>query len=326
MCRRGVEGSQCVTLERVTLGRTGIEVSVAGLGCGGYSRLGLRAGGSDTDAENIVRCALDLGVNFFDTARVYGTEEIVGRVVKSRRNDVVLSTKTMFRDREGQYMPVERLIESLHRSLTRLNTDYVDVFSLHGVTPGHLAHCVDAYVPELQRQVDAGKIRHLGITESFRQDPAHEMLRAAIPMGCFDVVMVGFNLLNPGARDNVLPLCIEHNVGTQIMHAVRNALSDPNSLKSIVQDLIEREEVDALLLDRDRPLSFIEQHAGIASVVEAAYRFCRHEPGVSTVLTGTGSQSHLEANVSAIASPPLPSDVTSQLAQLFGQVRSVSGD
>ncbi len=312
---------------KVPLGRTGLEVSVAGLGCGGYSRLGLRHGNSESEAEDVVRHAIGLGVNFFDTARAYGTEEIVGRAVAGRRDEVVISTKTVFLDREDQYMPAERLLDSLEKSLVRLKTDYLDVFSFHGVTPEHLNHCVDAYVPVLQKQIDAGKIRHIGITESFRQDPTHEMLIRAIPLGCFDVVMVGFNLLNPGARDAVFPLCEEHGVGTQIMHAVRNALSNPEVLTATVAQLIESGEVDATLLDNaDTPLAFLASHDDIDSIIEAAYRFCRHEPGVSTVLTGTGSKAHLESNVAAISAPRLPKEIAERLLAMFGQVRSVSGD
>ena len=162
--------------EKIPLGRTGLQVSQAGLGCGGHSRLGMRYGNTEKEAEAVVKHALSLGINFFDTARAYGTEEVVGRAVASCRSDVVISTKTMFRDRDGNYMPTERLIDSLEKSLIRMNTDYVDVFSFHGVTPEHLPHCLNHYVPELQKQLDAGKIRHLGITESFRQDPTHDML------------------------------------------------------------------------------------------------------------------------------------------------------
>ena len=152
------------------------------------------------------------------------------------------------------------------------------------------------------------------------------MLCEAIPAGCFDVVMVGFNFLNPGARDRVFPLCIEHGVGTQIMHAVRNALSDPGVLAGTIEELLERKEIDAALVDPDAPLNFLEQHPDVGSVIEAAYRFCRHEPGVSVVLTGTGSVEHLDANVGAIMGAELPQDLREKLELLFGAVRSVSGD
>ena len=81
-------------MEYVTLGRTGIEVSVAGLGCGGFSRLGLGTGKSEAEAMALVHQAFDLGVNLFDTAAVYGTEAVLGKALKGLPRDrVVIATK-----------------------------------------------------------------------------------------------------------------------------------------------------------------------------------------------------------------------------------------
>src|SRR5580698_1732940 len=80
-------------MDTVVLGRTGLEVSVAGLGCGGHSRLGMARGESVHHAADIVRRALDLGITLIDTARAYGTEEAVGLGVKGRRDQAVISTK-----------------------------------------------------------------------------------------------------------------------------------------------------------------------------------------------------------------------------------------
>src|ERR1700710_2997416 len=81
-------------MEYTTLGRTGLKVSVAGLGCGGFSKLGLGTGRSEDHAVGIIRQALDLGVNLIDTAAVYGTEEVVGRALKDvPRDSVVVCTK-----------------------------------------------------------------------------------------------------------------------------------------------------------------------------------------------------------------------------------------
>ena len=309
-------------VDRVRLGRTELKVSPAGLGCGGYSRLGMANGGDEVTAEKVVRRALELGVNFFDTARAYGTEEVVGRAVSSCRDDVVLSSKTMFRTRDETYMPPGDLVTSLEKSLVRLKTDYIDVFSFHGVTDEHLDYCLNEFVPVLEQQKRLGKIRHLGITESFRQEPQHEMLIRAIPSGCFDVVMVGFNFLNASARDEVFKLALEHDVATQIMHAVRRALADEKLLVEIVKGLVVTGEIDPDIVNLQAPLDFLVE----CSVTEAAYRYCRHEPGVSVVLTGTGSVDHLAENVAAIDSPKLSGETLDALGRAFGSVKSVSGD
>jgi len=110
------------------------------------------------------------------------------------------------------------------------------------------------------------------------------------------------------------------------MFAVREALSHPDELKKVVGELIARGEVDAAKVDADDPLGFLAAAPGAPSVVEAAYRFCRHEPGAQVILTGTGDAEHLAANVAAILKPPLPAEVLEWLEAIFGKVDSVSGN
>ena len=311
-------------MQRVRFGRTELKVSPAGLGCGGNSRLGLATSGNASSAERLVREALDLGVNFFDTARVYGTEEIIGRASAGIRSELVISSKTMFLRRDESYMPPSDLVLSLEKSLVRLKSDYLDIFSLHGVTDEHLDYCLNEYVPELERQKSLGKIRHLGITESFKHEPQHQMLIRAIPSGCFDVVMVGFNFLNTLARKEVFKLAIKHDAATQVMHAVRRALSDPKRLRQTVIELIDSGEIDPAVVNITSPLGFLER-AG-ESIIDIAYRYCRHEPGVSVVLTGTGNGNHLAKNISAINGDPVPDKIVNELDRAFGMVRSTSAD
>lgn len=316
-------------MQTVRLGRTGVEVSVAGLGCGGHSRLGMARGASADQAAEIVRLALDLGITFIDTARAYGTEEAVGLGVKGRREQVFISTKaspTRGGVGRDELLSAPELAESLELSLRRLQTDRVDLFNLHGVQPAHYAHCLEVLVPELERQRAAGKIRFLGLTEQFGRDTGHETLVRAVPDGRFDVVMVGFNLLNPSARSSVFPLTLRHDVGTLIMFAVRRALSDPAALREVVARLMENGEVAPGLLNPDDPLDFLTAHPDVESVVQAAYRFCRHEPGADVILTGTGSGEHLKQNVRSILAPPLPAESAARLEAVFGRVVSVSGN
>src|SRR4051812_47359447 len=118
-------------MQTISLGRTGLVVGVAGLGCGGHSRLGMANGADEAHASSVVAAALDLGVNFVDTARAYGTEAAVGRAIAGRRDRVVISTKALPAGASG-LMNAAELRESLELSLRRLGTDYVDVFHLHG--------------------------------------------------------------------------------------------------------------------------------------------------------------------------------------------------
>jgi aryl-alcohol dehydrogenase-like predicted oxidoreductase len=207
--------------------------------------------------------------------------------------------------------------------LKKLDTTYVDVFHLHGVTPAQYPHARDVMVPELKRQQAAGKLRFLAISEQFGGDTGHVMFRQCLADDLFDVVMVGFNILNPSARRRVFPVTREKHVGTLIMFAVREALSRPDELKKVVGQLIERGEVDAGAVDAADPLGFL---GDARAVVEDAYRFCRHEPGADVILTGTGDPEHLKANVAAIQQPPLPPEILTRLDAIFGRVDSVSGN
>jgi aryl-alcohol dehydrogenase-like predicted oxidoreductase len=311
-------------MEHVKLGRTGLSVSVAGLGCGGHSRLGLARGHDEAHAAGVVEHALDLGINFVDTAAVYGTESVVGKAISGKRDQVVLSTKSIV-IRGDRGATAAELEHSLGESLNRLGTDYIDVFHLHGVTAEQYPHCVEVLVPELERQREAGKIRFLGITETFRRDPSHGMLERALSDDHFDVVMVGFSMLNPSARRAVLSQTRSGDVGTLIMYAVRRALSQRRELEALIDQLVEQGDIDSAAL-RGQALDFVTQHPEVTSLVEAAYRFCRHEPGAHVVLTGTSSTSHLTQNVASIAAPPLPQELLDRLCDIFGSVDSISGN
>lgn len=316
-------------MDKVRLGRTGVEVSVAGLGCGGSSRLGMARGGSVDDAARLVATAIDLGVTFIDTAALYGTEEAVGRGVKGRRDEVFISTKaTPHRapSSSDAVLPVADLLTSLDASLRRLGLEQVDLFHLHGVRPGGLDFVIQEAAPALETARAAGKFRFLGITEHFGSDTAHLMLPRAIETGLFDVVMVGHNLINPSARTRVFPVSRAHDVATLIMFAVRRALSQPGALREVVDQLIAAGQIDADLIDRNDPLDFLAADPAVASVIEAAYRFCRHEPGATVVLTGTGSIDHLKANIAAIQAPRLPDRLLARLDRIFGRVDSISGN
>src|SRR5262252_248150 len=129
-------------MDYVTLGRTELKVSVAGLGCGGFSRLGLGTGRSEADAIGIVHEALGLGINLFDTAAAYGTEAVLGQALRSTPRDrVVICTKAPFQLSSPQSAP-EGAVAALERSLRALGTDYVDVYQLHGVPPGAYDHAL----------------------------------------------------------------------------------------------------------------------------------------------------------------------------------------
>ena len=313
-------------MEYTTLGRTGLRVSVAGLGCGGFSRLGLGTGGSEDDAIGIIRAALDLGVNLFDTAASYGTEPVLGRALRAApREEVVICTKAPFGVSNPDATP-EKAVASLDRSLKELGTDYIDVYQLHGVAPRGYQHALEVIAPALLREKEKGKFRHLGITETAPGDPTHEMIGQACRDGVWDVAMIAFHMMHQNARAAVFPLTRQYGVGTLLMFAVRNIFSRPERLAATVRELADAGELPRELADNPDPLGFLVHEDGAGSIIDAAYRFVRHEPGVDVVLFGTGDIGHLHSNIESLLKPPLPASDRDRLARVFGHLVGVGLD
>jgi aryl-alcohol dehydrogenase-like predicted oxidoreductase len=312
-------------MEKQVLGRTGLEASVAGLGSGGFSRLGMFSKGIE-HACRIIRQAYDEGVNFFDTATRYGTEPALGKALEGIPHDsYILSAKFPYSD-NGRLRPAEELEKYLDKSLKALETDHIDIYHLHGVLPQLYPAVRDRYYPELLKMKEKGKIRFTGLTELFGTDSPHEALKLALQDDLWDVVMLGYNIINPSAAKTVLPLTQAKNVGTLCMFAVRNSLSKPEELKLDVRKMIAAHQVDQALVKEEHTLDFLIDNGYSKTIMEAAYRFCCHTAGIDVTLTGTGSAEHLAENIRSIQMPPLPQEALERLEAMFGRVDCVSGE
>jgi aryl-alcohol dehydrogenase-like predicted oxidoreductase len=309
-----------------TLGKTGLRVSVAGLGTGGFSRLGLRAGKTEEESAQLIHEAVNLGVNFIDTGPTYGTEGVVGRALKTiPRQSVVIATKATVH-RNNEWWSPERVVASLDNSLKEMGTDYVDVFNLHAVEDHEYDYALNKLGPALIEQKQKGKIRHIGITENPIVDFTNAMLKRAVHDPIWEVYMIGFHMMHQGARHNVFPITREKGIGTLLMFAVRSIFADPPRVAREMKALAAKGLVEKWLGETDDPLGFLVHAGGAASMTEAAYRYAVHEPGVDVVLFGTGDAGHLRANVESLLKPPLPEADRKKLAALFGRLTGVGLD
>ena len=226
-------------MEFTTLGRTGLKVSVAGLGCGGPSRLGMR---NDPQSANhavaLVKQAIDLGVNFLDTAQNYGTESVVGKAIAGMPRDrLVISTKKTLPPADHSD-PEAEVVKGLEQSLKLIGTDYIDVYHLHGVEPKDYDFAKDRLMPAMRRLEGARKDslhrRHGRIRG--RLD-AHGS--AGRSQGRF--VGRGDGRLQPAEslwRARRFFRSPKNNgAGVLNMFAVRRALSQPERLKEICAEL-----------------------------------------------------------------------------------------
>lgn len=312
-------------MEYRTLGRTGLSVSVMGIGGGGPSRLGMYDNvRTESESIDILLRSFDAGINFIDTAEGYGTEDIVGKAVAQRdRESLIISTKKSTRK---EHFNPEGTIKSLEDSLKRLQTDYVDVYHIHGLKAADYDYCMNEIVPVLHTLQTQGKIRHIGVTEAWNSDLEHDMLQLAVADDVWDVFMVGFNVLNQSARKTVLLPSIEKNIGILIMFAVRRSLSRPEKYQETIKQLIEQGEVNVDGADPYKIFDdLIAQEHG-ESMTDIAYRFCREEAGTHVILSGTSNPAHLDANIETFNRPILSADVIEQFKSMFGQVTSTSAE
>jgi len=310
-----------------TLGRTGLQVSQAGLGCGGNSRLGLAYGKDLAHAASVVRSALEMGVTIIDTAHYSQTEPAVGMALKEwpgGRQGLVISTKGPYLDPEGKLLSPADFRQNLEKSLRDLGLETIDIYLIHGLSLPYYEACCESLLPVLERAKRDGKIRFLGVSEAFESDTRHELLQRLVQDDPWDVVMVGFNLVNPSARERVLAVTRAKGIATLGMFAVRRGLIDEAHLRKLLERLVERGEVDPGLLASGDLMESLDLKGVCESLSEAAYRFAAYEPGLDCTLIGTGSAEHLRQNLQAIGRGPLPESAQKRLAELFGKIDSVS--
>jgi len=238
------------------LGKTGFEASVIGLGCA-------QLGSSNTEyAINVVRKALEFGVNYYDTARGYWDSEIkLGLALKDDREKAFISSKTGGKTREEAW-------KDLHESLERLQTDYLDNYHLHGLRDGEDLEKrlgPDGALEALIEARDQGLIRHIGCTSH-----SSSTLIKALERFDFEVISVPMNIVEREPLTQLIPLCISKGVGVTIMKPVATGLlparlalkwllNQPISTALPGTTTIEEVEEDAAVGHLDDPKMTLEE-------------------------------------------------------------------
>jgi aryl-alcohol dehydrogenase-like predicted oxidoreductase len=323
-------------METRTFGRTGMQVAILGLGCGAVG--GLMVRGDPADQERTVAQALEAGVNYFDTAPLYGdgaSERNLGRVLKDLKPAAaIIGTKVRLEARDLGRIS-EAVKQSLESSLQRLGLQSVDIFHLHnpitergGADSLSASQVLSEVVPALEKLREQGKTRFLGIT-AVGDTPA---LRRVLDARVFDSAQVSYNMLNPSAA-TALPAIypaqdygrlFDHTaaagvgvIGIRVLaggalsgsaerHPVASAPPAPIGSGSSY-------ETDLARAQRLRPLV----NSGFANdLPEAAVRFALAHPAVSTILVGMATPQQFEAALTAVRKGPLPPAALEQLTAL----------
>jgi aryl-alcohol dehydrogenase-like predicted oxidoreductase len=276
------------------LGKTGInvsEIAFGGVEIGMPYGIGVNSKEDMlplNDAIRLLQEAVDSGINFFDTARMYGeSERIMGEAFHERRHEIVIATKCRhFLDKDGNIPPACELVtiikSSLHESLNTLKSDYVDVFMLHQANTAILNH--EEITLTFENLKKEGKIRAAGASTY-----TYEETELAIDKGCWDVIQLPFNLMDQRQKC-LFPKAYEKGVGMVIRSVLLKGLLS-NRGKNLHPALagVEKHIVgyDSLLANESYPLSTL------------AIKFVLSFPEVAAALVGIDGFKYLHQSIEA---------------------------
>jgi aryl-alcohol dehydrogenase-like predicted oxidoreductase len=317
-------------------GRTGMQLSVLGFGCGAVG--GLMVRGDPDDQDRTIARAIDAGVNYFDTAVQYGngeSEKNLGRVLqKLKPANVVVGTKVRLPPSEFDRI-ANAVTMSLEGSLVRLRLDRVDILHLHNTITekgGGLAlsirQVLDDVVPVFDRLRQQGKIGFLGMTAVGDTAALHQVIDA----GAFDSAQVVYNMLSPSAAEELPPNYPAQDYGRLFDHTkaagvgvvgirvlAGGALSGSANRHPIASPTPEpigsAMSYDADI-DRARRLLPLVREGFATSLTEAATRFALSHPAMGTILVGMATPQQFEDALVAVQKGPLPPAALDRLAAL----------
>jgi aryl-alcohol dehydrogenase-like predicted oxidoreductase len=330
-------------MEKRRFGRSGLELSILGFGCGAVG--GLMVRGEPAAQERAIARPLEAGVNYFDTAVQYGdgkSETNLGRVLATLRpSGIAIGTKVRVPSRDFARI-AEASAASLEGSLRRLGRDHVDIFHLHnpitrdgGGETLSARQVIDEVAPAFERLKRQGKTRFLGITAV--GDTA--ALAQVIDTRLFDSAQIVYNMLNPSAGTALPSAYPAQDYGRLFEHTEKagtgvigirvlagGALSGSQERHAVASPppppigSAESYEGDVARAVRLLPLV---QEGFAASLTEAATRFAIAHPAMGTILVGMATLQQFEDALAAVRKGPLPADALERLAALQ---RSFSGE
>ncbi len=275
-----------------TLGRTGIKVSPYALGTLMFAT---SMGNRPEDSARIIHQALDAGINFLDTADAYGdSEDVVGKALEGRRDDVVLATKfgrPTGQDPNHQGASRRWIVTAVEHSLRRLRTDHIDLYQLHRPDPGTDIEETLAALSDLLR---SGKVRAIGASGTPASDIVEaQWVAARHGLTGFHTEQPVYSLLNRGIEREVLPATQRFGLGTLVWGPLGQGL-----LTGRPHDQLRRAGLVRHLND-ERRLDVVERFAGLAEeaglpMTHLAMAFTIAHPGVTSALLGARTMAHLD--------------------------------
>ncbi|MFS2088333.1 aldo/keto reductase [Paenarthrobacter nicotinovorans] len=323
-------------MEYRLLGRTGVKVSPL---CLGAMMFGSWGNNDHADAIRIIHRALDAGINFIDTADVYSggtSEEIVGKAIEGRRDDVFLATKffmPMNPDDPNQSGGSRRwIIREVENSLRRLNTEYIDLYQVHRPSPDTDVEETLGALTDLVRQ---GKVRYIG-SSSYSGSQIVEAQWAARERNLerFVTEQPPYSILARGIEEDVLPTVQRHGMGTLSYSPLAGGwLSGrwrKDSASSPTSSARPSARFDMTRFANQRKLDLVEDLAQLAeesglSLIELAIAFVINHPGITSAIVGPRTMAQLESYLPA-ASVALSTDVLDRIDEIVEPGVTVNPD
>ena len=290
-----------------TFGRTGLEVSQLSMGC---NRLG-DPGADPAQWPPIVKRALDMGVTFFDTSNSYNqgrSEEVLGEVTSGYPSPVVIATKggvpVMTNDYPNREFSAETIQAAAEDSRKRLRRDAIDLYMLHSPNVQQLE--THTWAQAIEKLKAEGKVRYFGISTD-----DHASGIWAINHGA-DFLQIEYDMLDPSAEDELLPLAIKHNIGIMIRTPLARGLLSGKfaSGQAIPEEQQWRRPTGdrlQLRLQRVDQLRFLVRDG--QTLAQAALRWLLAQPGVHCVIPGARTVPQLEDNITAVDGDITPDEV-----------------
>lgn len=278
-----------MTLRYNQIGKSQLKASQIGLGC-------MSLGTDKQVALHIIDHAVDLGINYFDTADLYDSglnEQFVGEALKAKRKDMIIATKVgnkRIAGEQGWVWDASKayILEAVKASLLRLGTDYIDLYQLHG---GMLEDNIDETIDAFEQLKQEGVIREYGIS-SIRPN----VIREYVQRSSIISVMNQYSIIDRRAEEEVLPLLAQYEISLLVRGSLASgALATGRQPKKAVLDY-SIEEINHL---REK----LEQLS--PQLTELALRFSLHHQAVAVAVAGASTVEQLEMNVKAANLPPL---------------------
>jgi len=308
------------------LGRTGLQVSEVGYGAWGIGA-SQWIGARDDESLRALHRAVDLGVNFIDTALAYGdghSETLVGRLLRERRETVYVATKVPPRNAVwpaprgvpvSENYPAAHIATSAERSLRHLGVERIDLLQLHTWLDDYLDQ--DGWRDALLGLKRQGKVRALGISVN-DHDPGSAL--RAVASGLFDTVQVIYNVFDQSPEERLFPLCLEHGVGV-----LARVPFDEGGLTGTItpETTFPRGDWRNGYFKGDRKREVWERAEALKKLLgeeartlpELALRFCLAHEAVSTVIPGMRRLASVEANVAVSDGRRLTPEMRAALRQ-----------